>query len=224
MQMPVPTRRSGATTEAGSTTRSKAFAPAPTAAEAAKKRRGSMRSASPSRALTRQPITNPTCTAPGHAACMKCESPNSATSDGITAEAENHRAIAATWLNAMIATDAGLEEAHTASDLRQRDALLTLVFSAAILVRGLAHLVGLEEDHLRHAFVGVDLGRQRRRVREFERHEAFPFRLERRHVHDDATARVGRFPQRDREHAARDAEILHRTRERKRIRRDDAGI
>src|SRR5246127_1757675 len=224
MQMPATTRRSGAPTEPGSTPRRKAVAPARTAAEAAKNRRVSMRSASPSRALTRQPITNPTCTAPVNAACMKFESPNSATSDGTTAEAENHRAIAATWLTAMIATDAGLEEAHTASDLRQRDALLTLVFSAAILVRGLAHLVGLEEDHLRHAFVGVDLRRQRGRIREFEGDEAFPLRLERRHVHDDAAARIRRFAERDREHAARDAEILDRARKRKRIRRYGAGV
>ena len=37
------------------------------------------------------------------------------------------------------------------SDAGQRDALLILVFPAAIPVRGLADLVGLEEDHLRDA-------------------------------------------------------------------------
>ena len=37
----------------------------------------------------------------------------SAASAGTTAEAENHNAIAATWLTAMIVTDAGLEDAAT---------------------------------------------------------------------------------------------------------------
>ena len=74
----------------------------------------------------------------------------------------------------------------------QRDAPLALVLAAAVLVRGLADLVRLEEDHLRDALVGVDLGRQRRGVRELERHVALPLRLERRHVDDDAAARIGR--------------------------------
>ena len=51
--------------------------------------------------------------------------------------------------------------------------------------------VAFEEQHLRDAFVRVDLRRQRRRVRELERHIAFPFRLERRDVDDDAAARIG---------------------------------
>src|SRR5215467_5077304 len=152
---------------------------------------------------------------------MKFDNPNSATSEGTTAEAENQRDNAATWLTAMIATDAGLalcirvrlrcrrpRASTLVLNLRKRDALLSLVFPAAILVRGLAYFVRLEEDHLRHTLVGVDLGRQRRRVRELERHEAFPFRLERRHVDDDPASRVGRFSERDREHAARDAEVF----------------
>src|SRR6185295_17755042 len=72
------------------------------------------------------------------------------------------------------------------SDLGQRDALLPLVLATAVLVRGLAHLIGLEEDHLRDAFVGVDLRGQRRRVGELERDEALPFGLKRRYVYDDS--------------------------------------
>jgi hypothetical protein len=34
---------------------------------------------------------------------------------------------------------------------------LTLVFATPILVRRLAHFVSLEEQHLRHTFIGVDL-------------------------------------------------------------------
>ena len=65
-----------------------------------------MRSASPKNALARHPTTNPACTPLVSAACAKPESPNSATSDGMTADAENHSAIAATWQTAMIATEA----------------------------------------------------------------------------------------------------------------------
>jgi hypothetical protein len=58
-------------------------------------------------------MTKPTCTPLVYAACMKLDSRNSAASDGITAEAENHSAMAATWLTAMIVTDAGFEETPT---------------------------------------------------------------------------------------------------------------
>ena len=82
-------------------------------------------------------------------------------------------------------------------DLRQRDALLTLVLPAAIAVGSLADVirVGLEEDHLRDSLIGVNLGRQRRGVGKFERDEAFPFRLERRDVDDDAATRIRRLAQ-----------------------------
>src|SRR5581483_1835265 len=76
------------------------------------------------------------------------------------------------------------------SDLRQRDALLALVLAAAILVRGFANLVGLEEDHLRDAFVGIDLRGQRRGVGELERDVAFPLGLEGRYVHYDPASRI----------------------------------
>src|SRR5437764_14773043 len=81
---------------------------------------------------------------------------------------------------------ARLRMTRTESDLRQRDPLLPLILAAAVLVRRVAHLVGFEEDHLRNAFVRIDLRRQRRRVREFERHVAFPLGLEGGYVYDDA--------------------------------------
>src|SRR3954470_21151676 len=81
----------------------------------------------------------------------------------------------------------------TASDLGQGDALLALVFAAAVAVRGLADLVGLDEDDLRHALVGVDLGGQRSGVGELERHVPLPLRLQGRDVDDDAAAGVGRL-------------------------------
>jgi cyanophycin synthetase len=99
-----------------------------------------------------------------------------------------------------------------------------LVLAAAVAVRGRADLVGLEEQHLRHAFVGVDLRRQRRGVGELQRHVAFPLRLQRRHVDDDAAARVGALAQAHGQHAARDAEVLHGARQREGIRRDDAHV
>src|SRR6266566_985857 len=53
------------------------------------------------------------------------------------------------------------------SDLGQRDALLTLILATAVLVRGLADFVGLEEDHLRDALVGIDFRGQRSGVGKF---------------------------------------------------------
>src|SRR6266436_3291382 len=51
-----------------------------------------------------------------------------------------------------------------------------------------------------------------------------PFRLERRHVHDDAAARVGRLADANHQHVTWNAEILDRAREREGIGWDDANI
>src|SRR5438094_831711 len=127
----------------------------------------------------------------------------------MTADAENHSAIAATWQTAMIETEAAfdisarLRMMRTESDLRQRDPLLPLILAAAVLVRCVAHLVGFEEDHLRNALVGIDLRRQRRRIREFERHVAFPFGLEGSYVYDNSATCIGRFSKAQDQHIAR---------------------
>ena len=102
--------------------------------------------------------------------------------------------------------------------------MLPLVLPAAVFVRGLAHLIAFEEQHLRTAFARVDLGRQRRGVAEFERHIAFPFGLERRDVDDDPAPGVGTLAQADREHIARNAEVLDGARERETVGRNDADI
>ena len=110
------------------------------------------------------------------------------------------------------------------SGLGQCHALLAHVLTAAIAIGSRAHLVGFEEQHLRHAFVGVDLGRQRRGVGELQRHVPFPLGLQRRDVDDDAAARVGRFAQAHREYVARNAEIFHRPCQREGVRRNDAHL
>ena len=79
---------------------------------AAAKRRGSMRSASPSKALARQPSTQPAWTLLVSIAWAKLDSPNSATSAGTTADAENHSAIAPSWQMAISATDATLDSVN----------------------------------------------------------------------------------------------------------------
>src|SRR5215831_135731 len=118
----------------------------------------------------------------------------------------------------------GTKRADAPLDLGKRNALLSLVLAAAILVRRLAHLVRLEEDHLRDAFVRVDLRGQRRRVRELERDVALPFGLERRHVDDDAATRVRRLAEADREHVPWDTEVLHGPGEREGVGGDDADV
>jgi uncharacterized membrane protein len=100
----------------------------------------------------------------------------------------------------------------------------TLVFAAAIAVTRAADFVGLEEKHLRDALVGVDLRRQRRGIRELQGDVAFPLRFQRRHVDDDAAARVRALAQAHHERGARDAEEFDRACQRERVRRNDAHL
>src|SRR2546428_13149432 len=115
MHTPVTTRSSGAAGEAGLTASNDALAIAPTIADTANKRRGSTRSGRPRIALAKQPRTNPACTPLVSAAWAKFERWNSAASAGVTAEAENQSAIAATWQIATIATDARFDVAQVSS-------------------------------------------------------------------------------------------------------------
>src|SRR6266567_3579924 len=110
------------------------------------------------------------------------------------------------------------------SELRQCHAALTHIFAGAVGIGGLAGLLAAKEEKLADPLAGIDLGRQRRRVRDLDGDMAFPFRLERRHVDDDAAARIGRFAETDDENVARHAEILDRRRQRETVRRHDADI
>src|SRR6516164_11371109 len=74
--------------------------------------------------------------------------------------------------------------------LRQHDSLLALVLAFFVPIAGLTRLVALKKQNLTQAFIGIDAGRQRRRVGDLQRHKAFPFGLKWRDVHDDAAARV----------------------------------
>src|SRR5947199_9679269 len=74
---------------------------------------------------------------------------------------------------------------------RQHDSLLRLVFAFAVGVANFADFVGLEEEDLAQAFVGVDAGRKRRRVRDFQGAEASPLGLEWGEVDDNAQSSVG---------------------------------
>jgi len=79
----------------GSIIRMVALAPAAISAETMKKRRASSRSANPRKALPRVPATKPACTLLVSRPARAPKMPNSAVSDGTTAVAENHSAIAA---------------------------------------------------------------------------------------------------------------------------------
>src|SRR4051794_21704327 len=111
-------------------------------------------------------------------------------------------------------------------ELRQSHPGLLLVLPLLVGVAGLADVIviGLEEQNLADAFVGVDLGREGRRIADLEGHVAFPLGLEWRDVGDDAAARVRGLSKADRENVSRDAEIFYRSRQRKAVWRDDAHI
>ncbi len=110
------------------------------------------------------------------------------------------------------------------SGARQGHAVLPLILAAAILVADFAHLIAFEEQHLRAALARVNLRGQRRGVGELQRHITFPLGFERRDVDNDAAAGISALAQTDGEHIARDAEILHRARQREAVGRDDAHI
>ena len=98
---------------------------------------------------------------------------------------------------------------------------LSLIFAATIFIGGLAALVRLKNSiwatpswhNLPAAWSG-----------KIQRDMPFPFRLQRRYVDDDATARVGRLAQADSQYATWNAEILHGARQGKRVGRNDASV
>src|SRR5579864_7164364 len=96
------------------------------------------------------------------------------------------------------------------SQSRQDNSLLRLVLPFFVFVRDFAFFVRLEKNHLAQSFVRVDSRRERRRVADFERDEAFPLRLEWSDVHNNSAARIRRFSDAQRQHISRDSEIFHR--------------
>src|SRR5437773_1362623 len=86
----------------------------------------------------------------------------------------------------------------------QRTVLLRLLLPVLVpgAVLGPGALVRRGERELGDDVVGSELGRERGRVGELERHEAFPLRRERRHVGDEAAAGVGALADADRQRVA----------------------
>jgi hypothetical protein len=80
-------------------------------------------------------------------------------------------------LVALVAVLAGQDlEALERRRVERGEPVLLQVLALLVGVRDLARLVALEEQHLGDPLVGVDLGRQRRRVRDLERGRALPTR------------------------------------------------
>src|SRR5690349_18753536 len=86
-------------------------------------------------------------------------------------------------------------------EFRQYDSFLCLVFSFTVGIAGFAEFVRLQENDLTETFVGVYTRRQGSSVRDFEGDEAFPLRLKRSHVDDDAATRVGALAYTDSQYA-----------------------
>src|SRR6185312_5778777 len=110
------------------------------------------------------------------------------------------------------------------SELRQHNSLLTLVLALAISVAHFADFISGEEENLAEAFVGVDFGRQRRGVRNLEGNEAFPLRLKRGDVHDNAATGVRGFSDADSQDLARNLEVFDGTGQGERVGWDDCAI
>ena len=110
------------------------------------------------------------------------------------------------------------------SSFRKSYTRLALVFTATVFVAGGTNLVRFEEQHLRTALARVDFGWQRRGVAEFQGYKAFPLWLKRRHIDNDAAARIGAFTQAYRQNIAWNAKILHRPRQCKAVWGNDAAV
>src|SRR5262245_12615799 len=102
--------------------------------------------------------------------------------------------------------------------------MLALILALLVAVAHLGRFVAREEHDLGDALVGVDLRGQWRGVGNLERHVPFPLGLEWRDIRDDAATRIRALAHGEREHVARNAEVLDAPGERKRVRWDDADV
>src|SRR5437899_9757241 len=109
-------------------------------------------------------------------------------------------------------------------DKRQREALLILILSFLVRVAGPAGRRREQEQNLRDPFTRVDLGWQGGRIANLDRHSAAPFRLQRRHIDNDAAAGIGRLTDANGYHVARNLQVFHRLRQRKAVGRNQAEI
>ena len=109
------------------------------------------------------------------------------------------------------------------SGFGRRNPSLSHVLATALFVSHLTLLIGLIKQHLSHAFIGINLGRQRRGIGKFQSDMAFPLWLQWRDVNDNAAARIGGFAQTNCKYVFGNAEILYRPRQRERIWRNYAN-
>src|SRR5579872_6387264 len=110
------------------------------------------------------------------------------------------------------------------SKLREGDTALAHIFPGAIGVGNLAGRIAFEEQELADPFSGIDAGGQGRGVGDLDRDMPLPLRLERRHIDDDAAARIGGFAEADHENITGDAEIFDGGGERETVAGDDAYV
>jgi len=92
-----------------------------------------------------------------------------------------------------------------------------LILALAVGVADLAGLVGTEEENLAQPFVGINPGRKRCSVRDFQCHESLPLRFEWRYIDDDSATRIGGFANADREYIPGDAKVFNGTGQRERV-------
>src|SRR5690554_4443786 len=73
----------------------------------------------------------------------------------------------------------------------QSDTELTLVFATTVFVGDFTLFVRLEEQHLSHPFVSVNLRWQSSGVGKFQSYMSFPLGFQRCHVDDNPAASIG---------------------------------
>ena len=98
------------------------------------------------------------------------------------------------------------------------------IFAGTVSITDVTRFVAFQKQKLAGAFIGVDFGGQGAGVGKFQRHMAFPFRFQRRHIDDDPAAGIGRLAETDDQHIARNSEIFDRPGEGEAVRRNDAAV
>src|SRR5690554_888219 len=93
-----------------------------------------------------------------------------------------------------------------------------------VFVAGFTDFIRLEEQHLGHTFIGVDLGRQIGGVGEFQGDLPFPLRLQRSDVNDDSATGVGALAQTNGKNTPWNTEVFNGTRQGEAVGRDHAHI
>src|SRR5581483_1287906 len=107
---------------------------------------------------------------------------------------------------------------------RQGQTGLILIFALLVRIAGAAGCIRTHKENLSDAFSRVNLGRQGSGIADLDGDPSPPFRLQGRHIHDDAAPGVSRFADTNGDNVAGYLQIFHRFRQREAVWRDETEV